>query len=244
MFLSIEGSTDYLSLAIMKNKFIVCNETLNIENNLPEIIIPSINNLLKKNSVSINCLSSVAVGCGPGSFTGLRVVIATAKGILNSNYSLQSIGVNGLAALAMSVLEEAISYNIKYIISMIDTKRNDNFIQLFKVNYMDDRSFPFYSLNEIEVLDLKNLNDYLIKNKLKGKNVLFVGHRSSEIKNDIVIRKISKSRFQKPDATWVAKLASYLTDSFENKNYEDFIFKKLDPIYARKAEINKKIPYV
>ena len=109
-----------------------------------EIIIPAISNLLKDNSISINELSTIAVGCGPGSFTGIRVVIALAKGILNSNYNLQSLGVNGLAALTMSVLEEAISYNVEYIISMIDTKRGDNFIQLFKVNYKMINPFHFF----------------------------------------------------------------------------------------------------
>ena len=162
MFLSIEGSTNYLSLAISKKNLIICNKTLNIENDLPEIIIPAISNLLKDNSISINELSTIAVGCGPGSFTGIRVVIALAKGILNSNYNLQSLGVNGLAALTMSVLEEAISYNVEYIISMIDTKRGDNFIQLFKINYNDDEFFPFFPLNEIEVLDLKNINSPLV----------------------------------------------------------------------------------
>ena len=35
MFLSIEGSTNYLSLAISKKNLIICNKTLNIENDLP-----------------------------------------------------------------------------------------------------------------------------------------------------------------------------------------------------------------
>ena len=238
MFLSIEGSTNYLSLAISKKNLIICNKTLNIENDLPEIIIPAISNLLKDNSISINELSTIAVGCGPGSFTGIRVVIALAKGILNSNYNLQSLGVNGLAVLTMSVLEEAIRYNMEYIISMIDTKRGDNFIQLFKINYNDDKFFPFFPLNEIEVLDLKNINDYLIKNKLEDKCILFVGHRSSEINSNIITRKISKNTFQKPDAIWISKLASYLTNKFENKTYIGFIFKEVEPIYIRTAEIN------
>ena len=238
MFLSIEGSTNYLSLAISKKNLIICNKTLNIENDLPEIIIPAISNLLKDNSISINELSTIAVGCGPGSFTGIRVVIALAKGILNSNYNLQSIGVNGLATLTMSVLEEAIRYNMEYIISMIDTKRGDNFIQLFKINYNDDKFFPFFPLNEIEVLDLKNINDYLIKNKLEDKGILFVGHRSSEINSNIITRKISKNIFQTPDAIWISKLASYLTNKFENKTCRRFIFKEVEPIYIRTAEIN------
>ena len=39
MFLSIEGSTNYLSLAISKKNLIICNKTLNIENDLPNYSI-------------------------------------------------------------------------------------------------------------------------------------------------------------------------------------------------------------
>ena len=102
------------------------------------------------------------MGCGPGSFTGIRTVIAAAKGIVISNNNLQSIGVSGLAGLAMSVVDEALKNNIKYIISMIDTKRDDVFLQLFKLNDQDKLLFPFRVVNEIEVLKIEHINEYLI----------------------------------------------------------------------------------
>ena len=107
MIKSIEGSTNNFSLALFKNNIIVSNETWNIENELAQIIVPTIKNLLHKNSIKFNQLSSIVVGCGPGSFTGIRTTIAASKGIMVSNNNLQSISVNGLAGLAMSVVEEA-----------------------------------------------------------------------------------------------------------------------------------------
>ena len=240
MIISIEGSTNNLSLALLKNDLIINKEILNIKNNLSQIIVPTIRNLLYKNSVSINQLTTIAVGCGPGSFTGLRTVIAAAKGIIVSNNNLQSIGVSGLASLAIGVLDEALKNNIKYIISLIDTKRDDVFLQIFKLNDQDKLSFPFYAINKIEVIKIEDLSEYLIKYNLVNEYILFVGHKSSSINSNIVNIKISENLYQYPNAIWVGKLALYFINKLEKIDTRDIAFHKFEPIYVRPPQINKK----
>ena len=241
MLISIEGSTNNLSLALLKNDLVISNETLNIKNELAQIIVPTINFLLNKNSIRINNLSAIIVGCGPGSFTGIRTVIAAAKGIAFSNNKLRNIGVSGLAGLAMSVVDEALKNNIKYIISMIDTKRNDVFLQLFQLNNQDKLLFPFQAMNEIEVLKIEHVNEYLKKYNLSNKDILFVGHKSSSINSNIYNIKISESLSQYPKAIWIGKLALHLINRLENTDSKGIAFNKFDPIYVRSPEINKKI---
>ena len=241
MLISIEGSTNNLSLALLKNDLVISNETLNIKNELAQVIVPTISFFLKKNSISINQLSTIIVGCGPGSFTGIRTVIAAAKGIVFSNNNLQSIGVSGLAGLAMSVVDEALKNNIKYIISMIDTKRDDVFLQLFKLNDQDKLLFPFRVVNEIEVIKIEHINEYLSKYNLSNKDILFVGHKSSSINSNIYNIKISESLSQYPKATWIGKLALHLIKRFEKTDSKDIAFDIVEPIYVRSPEINKKI---
>ena len=241
MLISIEGSTNNLSLALLKNDFVISNETLNIKNELAQVIVPTISFFLKKNSISINQLSTIIVGCGPGSFTGIRTVIAAAKGIVFSNNNLQSIGVSGLAGLAMSVVDEALKNNIKYIISMIDTKRDDVFLQLFKLNDQDKLLFPFRVVNEIEVIKIEHINEYLSKYNLSSKDILFVGHKSSSINSNFINIKTSKNLCQYPNAIWVGKLALYLLNGFEKIDNTVIAFDKVEPIYVRSPEINKKI---
>ena len=214
MLISIEGSTNSLSLALLKNDLVISNETLNIKNELAQVIVPTINLFLNKNSISINQLSAIIVGCGPGSFTGIRTVIAAAKGIILSHNNIQSIGVSGLAGLAMSVVEEALKKNIKYIISLIDTKRNDVFLQIFKLNDQDKFLPPFRVMNKIEVLKIEHINEYLSKYNLSNKDILFVGHKSSSINSNIYNIKISESLSQYPKAIWIGKLASHLIKRF------------------------------
>ena len=76
--------------------------------------IPTIKNFLTHNGITFKDISTLVIGCGPGSFTGIRVVVAAAKGIKISNDYMKVIGINSLAALAMSVLEEAREKNCRY----------------------------------------------------------------------------------------------------------------------------------
>jgi tRNA threonylcarbamoyl adenosine modification protein YeaZ len=241
MIISIEGSSNYLSLALLKNDLIISNETLKIKNELAQIIVPTIKHFLNKNSININQLSSIIVGCGPGSFTGIRTVIAAAKGIITSNNNLQTIGVSGLAGLAMSVVDEALKKNVKYIVSLIDTKRDDVFLQLFKLNDHDKLSFPFRSMNKIEVVKIEHIYKYLNKYNLSDKDILFVGHKSSSINSNIINIKTSENLCQYPNAIWVGKLALYLLNGFEKIDNTVIAFDKVEPIYVRSPEINKKI---
>jgi len=241
MIISIEGSINNLSLALLKNDLIISNQTFNVQNQLAQTIVPTIKNFLHKNSISIHQLSSIVVGCGPGSFTGIRTVIAAAKGIIIANNNLQNIGVSGLAGLAMSVVDEALKNNIKYIVSLIDTKRDDVFLQLFKLNDHDKLSFPFQSMNKIEVVKIEHINEYLNKYNLSDKDILFVGHKSSSINSNIINLKISENLCQYPNAIWIGKLALYLLNGFDKIDNTVIAFDKIEPIYVRSPEINKKI---
>ena len=240
MIISIECSTNILTLALLKNDLIISHEKFDMKNELAQQIIPTIKSLLYKNSIKTHHLSHVVAGCGPGSFTGIRTVIAAAKGIVFSNKKLQSIGVNGLAGLAMSVLDEALKNDIKYIISLIDTKRDDVFLQLFQLNSNDKLLFPLYAVNNIEVLKIEYINEYLVKHNLIDKKILVVGHEARSINRNIVNLKISKNLSQYPKAAYIGKLASYLINRFSKIDNKDIVFNKFDPIYIRSPEINKK----
>ena len=74
---------------IIKNK--EYTQTEKITSNKTQIILPMIDGILKKHEVSIKDLSAIQINVGPGSFTGLRVVIAIANAL---SFALK-IPVNG-----------------------------------------------------------------------------------------------------------------------------------------------------
>ncbi len=237
MILSIETSTSNLSLTLLINNQVIKKVSIQIKNDLSEIIIPTIKKFIKDNSITFLNISLLVVGCGPGSFTGMRAVISVAKGIYLSNKHMKIIGINSLAGLAMSALIEAKNINVQYIIASIDTKRDDLFLQLFRVN-SNEKLLPFYAINSVQPIKIENFNDYIVENKLVTEEFIFVGFISKLLKNKLTNIKLSKELIQTPNALWVGKLGSYIVNNNINYKNSKIAYDELKPIYVRSAEIN------
>ena len=238
MFISIESSSSDLSVALLGKEKLIDSLTVPINNELSEIIIPTIKNFLINNGITFKDISTLVIGCGTGSFTGIRVVVAAAKGIKISNVYMKVIGINSLAALAMSAEEEAREKNCRYIISSIDTKRGDIFAQTFEVNNIVKSELLFSAINEIQIFEIQNLKNYLSTHKLITKNVLFTGHNSELLKNKIINLKTSIQDNQNSNALSAGKVAlDFIDKNIDFKN-TGIIFNSLKPIYIRPPEIN------
>ena len=238
MIISLETSTSELSLTLLNTGSILNHISIPIKNELSEIIVPTIKMFLKDNFISFDDVSYLAVGCGPGSFTGIRAIISTALGITISNIHIRSIGINSLAGLAMSVLQEARILKVKYVISSIDSKKDDLFLQLFKVNYTNNKLLPIVAISNIDTLKIEKLYNYFVINNLILNEVLFVGHQSTNVKNIIENLNVSKNRTQHPDSLGVGKLAACIISNQISINKTTCAFEKFKPIYARSANIN------
>ena len=238
MIFSIEASTTNLSLTLFSNSNVFNKVSIKIKNELSEIIIPTIKKFMKDNSITFRSVSLLVIGCGPGSFTSIRALISAAKGIYLSNKHMKILGINSLAGLAMSALNEAKNRNFEYILASIDTKRNDQFLQLFKINNCNERLLPFSVINNIEPIKIENFPLYLKENKLVVENFLYVGFISSLLKNKSSNINFYKKSNQIPDAVWVGKLGLYITKNNINYKSSKIAFDEFKPIYVRSAEIN------
>ena len=240
MIISIETSTSDLSLTLLNEEIVLSHISVPFKNELSEIIVPTIKMFLKDNLISFADVSFLAVGCGPGSFTGIRCIISTALGITISNNHIKSIGINSLAGLAMSALYEAKILKIKYIISSIDSKKDDLFLQLFKINDTKNKSLPIVDITDIDTIKIEKLSNYFVINNLNLKDVLFVGHQSEIAKKMVDILNVSKNSIQHPDSLGVGKLASSIILNKNSINKINYAFDKFKPIYVRSAKINLK----
>ena len=240
MIISIENSTSNLSLTLLKNENVVNHISITPNNELSEIIVPTIKMFLKDNLITFGDITFLAVGCGPGSFTGIRSVISTALGITISNNHIKSIGINSLAGLAMTALHEAKNLKLKYIISSIDSKKDDLFLQLFQINNTKNKSLPILAKTNIDAIEIKKLNNYFVINALTSKSILFVGHQSSIAEKKIDNLHISKDLKQYPDSLGIGKLASCIISNEISIKNNIFSFDKFKPIYVRSAQINLK----
>lgn len=170
--LAIETSSKLCGICLCKDKKII--DKLEINNGLThsETLMPLIKKLLEKNNINISNIDAFVCDIGPGSFTGIRIGVATAIAFVDSSNSAKYTGVSSL---------EALSYNIKengYIASVIDCKNNNCYYALFKLeneNYSE--IIPPTASTIIEMLEK-------IKQTTNEK-VTFVGDGSEIYKKEI-----------------------------------------------------------
>lgn len=107
ILLALEGSTPVLSLALVERGGEVLARMRFDQGESHSRLLPGvIDELLVRGGIGMGDLAGVAVGIGPGAFTGLRVILATAKGIAYAR-RIPVVGVSTLRALALAAREEA-----------------------------------------------------------------------------------------------------------------------------------------
>ena len=132
--LGIDTATAVASVALVEDGKLVAEEIQSNRGNLSdgapranhaEIVISLIQSVLTKAATSNADLSGIAVSIGPGSFTGLRIGLATAKGIAYEG-GLPIVGVSTLHASAARVTDfEGI------ICSLLDARKSEVYFALF-----------------------------------------------------------------------------------------------------------------
>ena len=100
LILAIENSGLYGSIALVTSEGCLAEHTLTSKKSHSKRLLASIDTLLSDTSISINEVDALAVSLGPGSFTGLRIGLATAKGLCMAAEK-PLIGIATLDALAV-----------------------------------------------------------------------------------------------------------------------------------------------
>ena len=103
IILSIDSSTPVAGIAVSDGMQLLGEITLNTKNTHSEKLMPLVKHLLDELALSVNDLDAIAVMQGPGSFTGLRIGMATAKG-LAQGAGKKLIAVPTLDCLAQNLL--------------------------------------------------------------------------------------------------------------------------------------------
>ncbi|MDE0315097.1 MAG: tRNA (adenosine(37)-N6)-threonylcarbamoyltransferase complex dimerization subunit type 1 TsaB [Candidatus Poribacteria bacterium] len=123
--LGIDTSTPIGSVALIDDDYIVAEHTLNIVQAHSSRLMPAIDTVLKWGEVTPDALDGCAVGIGPGSFTGIRIGVATVKSLC---YAVDKpiVGVSTL---------EAIAYNLRwtdgFVCPILDARRSEIYGSVF-----------------------------------------------------------------------------------------------------------------
>ena len=126
--LGIESAALVASVAIIDENVTIAEYTTNFKKTHSETLLPMLNEIVKMTGISLSELSAIAVSGGPGSFTGLRIGAASAKG-LGLSLDLPLIHVPTLDAMALNIyLSDAL------IVPIMDARRNQVYTGIYKNN--------------------------------------------------------------------------------------------------------------
>lgn len=121
----IETSTSLCSVALCRDGELVAYEESKEPKAQASLTAPFVQNVLQKAGLSIKDCDGVCVSSGPGSYTGLRVGVSTAKGLcFGAKLPL-------FALSTMDILRE-MGGDVKYIVPMIDARRMEVYCAVYK----------------------------------------------------------------------------------------------------------------
>src|SRR5439155_1132993 len=97
--LALDTSTEWASVALYDGRDVLAEETWHAQRRHADELFPTIERLLARTHITLASIDKVAVATGPGSFTGLRIAIATAQGLARGA-GAALVGISTLDVLA------------------------------------------------------------------------------------------------------------------------------------------------
>ncbi|MCR9093403.1 MAG: tRNA (adenosine(37)-N6)-threonylcarbamoyltransferase complex dimerization subunit type 1 TsaB [bacterium] len=120
--LALESATDWLSIALAEDDDVVCVQEAARTRRHSAELLPLVRAALADVGWSVSQLDALAVSAGPGSFTSLRIGLASAKGLAFGRDWL-GVGVSTLEAMALGVLDEAEEGT--QVVPLLDARRGE-----------------------------------------------------------------------------------------------------------------------
>lgn len=223
--LSIDSSSLVTTVALLKDEFILGEYTLNFKREHSVILMEKLEMLLVDCGIDINDIDGFVVSKGPGSFTGLRIGMATIKGLsMGSNKPYVSI--SSLDALANSLLTfDGI------ICPMMDALRDNVYTGLYKnvngtlVNLVDCTSLDLVDL-------VKILNE-------KEEKVIFTGDAMFKHK-DFLSKNVNNCEFA-PNHLSIIRASSLAELGIEKLKSGKFDDMNSSPLYIKKPQAQREL---
>lgn len=192
IILSLDCATECATVALLKDNILLSEINFNNKKQHSALLMPMIDELLKKASLSINDIDGFVVSKGPGSFTGLRVGMATIKGLVQGT-NKPFISLSTLEGLANNL------YSVDGIICPImDALRGNLYTALYK--------FENDKLVCIKEPLLMSVDDLITLLNSQNEKIYFVGDGSYKFREKLS-EKVNNCSFA-PSHLNIAKASS------------------------------------
>ena len=153
--LGIETSGPLASVALLKDGEVQGMKVGEFKVTHSETLMPMIDELVKETGMKLESLDAIAVSAGPGSFTGLRIGSATAKG-LGMALNKPLIHIPTLHGMAYNLLGHS-----GFIVPMIDARRGTVYTGIFTFVLRADNTIDFEVFQDTCVMSIEELMERL-----------------------------------------------------------------------------------
>lgn len=224
--LAIDTSTVVASVCIIEDEKILGEININYKQNHSTIIMPLIDELLAKLDLDIQDIDCFAVAKGPGSFTGLRIGVATIKAMAQAS-NKPIVAISTLQAMAYNIFDTS-----RYIVPIIDAKSERIFSGIYK--FEEDKLEVVLEDSPLTILELI---EYIESNDI---NPIFLGDGATVYK-DLLSSKFSRECFAPSNLNIqkASSLASLAIDYF--KAGKVISYRELEIEYLRKPQAQREL---
>lgn len=211
--LHIETSSKNCSVAISDGEELLCLcEEVSENYKQSESLHTFVEWALEGAEISLKDIDAVCLGKGPGSYTGLRIGAASAKGFCYG-LKIPLIAVNSME----SMIEPFLGENYDYVITLADARRMEVYCAVF-----DGNSGEMLTETEAKILDEQSFKE------LEGKKILFVGDGAKKAKEILQISNADFNSEVYPSAKYLIKKS---VEKFNRQDFEDVAY--FEPFYLK-----------
>ena len=223
--LGIDTSTMAANVAVLEDDKLICEYTINTKKTHSQKLMPMIENMLKLSDLEIKDIDAIAICVGPGSFTGLRIGMATAKAMAHVN-NIPLIGVNSLEILGTNM-----DLCNRKICSILDAQRNQV--------YMNKYILEDNKIKELEEISIKPIDELLEELSSSDEQWVLVGEAVYKYKEKI--ESISNITIPSP-ANNITKASSLCLVGRDKMLANEDVYNCYDinPMYIRQSQAEEQ----
>ncbi len=215
LILNIDTATENATISISQNENVINFLSSNNQKDHASFLQPAIKQLIQLNNFSIDQLNAVSVTIGPGSYTGLRVGLASAKGLCYAlNIPLITLGT--LEVMALSVIKHIEEPELYLYCPMIDARRMEVFTAIYDDN-----------LNEIITPCAIILEPVTFDKLIRENQIIFFGSGAQKFIDQSLHKNL---KFYNGGLSTYA-LATISSKKFQEKIYTNLIY--AEPLYIK-----------
>jgi tRNA threonylcarbamoyladenosine biosynthesis protein TsaB len=214
LILHLETATTVCSVALSYDGKLIALKEENKGFTHAEHLTVFIEEVMQKSNQAFSNLDAIAVSKGPGSYTGLRIGVATAKGLC-FGLGKPLLAINTLSSMAFGAsLKHS---QLKYFCPMLDARRMEVYTALYHQN-----------LEEISPTEALILNDSSFNEKLLENEVLFFGDGAPKFQEICNHRHAKFDLELQPSA---ANMVGLAYNKYQQQLFEDLAY--FEPFYLK-----------